>query len=220
MDKMLETIKLLAMLCAVLFFGYVCGWVNFYSPFYQPADSSEPSAVTINGRSASLLSGSDNLDCAFANDYGKQVGCMINGNAKLADVTHGGIGAFYKGVDYYSEYELDPFGNYPGECSIYNGVTTASTNEELEAAFGDDCLKTDEYYAEIFLDDVEVDYEKINFPADLYHSDFSWNSWWEDIKSEYPETKYCTVLFCYHYNNTSNHISFMIFENEQLTQKE
>lgn len=211
MDKMLETIKLLAMLCAVLFFGYICGWVRFYSPFYQPAEASEPSAVTINGRSASLLSGSDNLSCAFDMDYGSS---YRDGYAKLIREN------YYKGDDYrYSNYILDKYGKYPNVCSIYNGITTASTNEELEAAFGNDCLKTDEYYAEIFLDDVEVDYEKINFPADFDHYSGSLDSWWEDIKAEYPETKYCTVLFCY-YNYTVNSIEFMVFENEQLTQKE
>ncbi len=220
MDKMLETIKLLAMLCVVLFFYYLFGCINYYSPFYQPAEAAAPSSVTINGRSASLLSGSDNLECAFAIDYGKQVGCHINGTGKLVDVTHGGIGGFYKGADYYTEYKIDPFGSYPGECLIYNGVTNASTTEELEAAFGEDCLKAENYYAEIFLDDVEVDYEKINFPADRYGGDFSWDDWWEDIKAKYPETKYCTVLLCYYYNDTQNDISFMVFENEQLTQKE
>lgn len=204
------------MLCVVLFFGYVGGLVHFYSPFYQPSEASEPSAVTIYGRSASLLSGSDNLDCAFAGDYYDYWGgggCVFYTYPKLVR------GDYYRGVDYYySHYGLDPFGKYPDVCSIYNGITTASTNEELEAAFGDDCLKTNEYYAEIFLDDVEVDYEKINFPADFdYDSESSWGGWWEDIKAEYPETKYCTVLFCY-YNYTVNNIDFKVFENEQLTQ--
>ncbi len=210
MDKMLETIKLLSMLCVILFFGWFCGWVRIYSPFYQPAEASEPSAVTINGRSASLLSGSDNLSCAFDMDYG----------SSWRDYTYAKLvrESYCKGDDYrYSHYRLDKYGEYSDVCSIYNGITTASTNEELEAAFGDDCLKTDEYYAEIFLDDVEVDYEKINFPADFdYDRDFSWDGWWEDIKAEYPETKYCTVLLCY-YNYTVNSIEFIVFENEQLT---
>ena len=223
MDKMLETIKLLAMLCVVLFFGYVGGFVNFYSPFYQPAEASEPSAVTIYGRSASLLSGSDNLDCAFAGDCGYDHG-WLSGDCAVYSPHPKLIPKlikddFYRGDDYRcSYYILDKYGEYPDVCSIYNGVNTASTNEELENAFGDGCIKTDEYYAEIFLDDVEVDYGKINFPANFdYDSESSWGSWWEDIKAKYPETKYCTVLFCY-YNYTVNSIEFMVFENEQLTQ--
>ncbi len=220
MDKMLETIKLLSMLCVILFFGYFCGWVNFYSPFYQSAEASEPSAVTINGRSASLLSGYENLTNAFGLDFDSPGGCMGNSSVKLIDSTDWGY-IPYSVSHSYRKYVLDMSGENPDVCSIYNGITTASSNEELEAAFGDDCLKTDEYYAEIFLDDVEVDYEKINFPADFdYDRDFSWGDWWEDIKAEHPETKYCTVLFCYYYNDTQNNISFKVFENEQLTQKE
>ncbi len=223
MDKMLETTRLLAMLCVILFFGWVCGWVNFYSPFYQPAEASAPSSVTINGRSASLLSGYENLTNAFGLDFDSPSGCVGNASVKLIDSTNWGYMPYlpYSVSHSYSEYVLDMSGENPDVCSIYNGITTASTNEELEAAFGDDCLKTDEYYAEIFLDDVEVDYEKINFPADFdYDRDFSWGDWWEDIKAEYPETKYCTVLLCYYCDDMRNDISFMVFENEQLTQKE
>ena len=73
MDKMKETIKIVTMLCSILFFYYILGLINIYSPYYEAADPSEPSAVTINGRSASLLSGSDNLSNAFANDYFRNV---------------------------------------------------------------------------------------------------------------------------------------------------
>jgi len=220
MDKMLETTKLLAMLCVILCFGYVCGWVNFYSPFYQPAEASAPSSVTINGRSASLLSGYANLTNAFGLDYDMPHGCVGNSSVKLIDSTNWGFAP--EPVSHsYRKYVLDMSGENPDVCSIYNGITTASTNEELEAAFGDDCLKTDEYYAEIFLDDVEVDYEKINFPADFdYDRDFSWGDWWKDIKTEYPETRFCTVLFYNKDNGNGASIVFLVFENEQLTQKE
>ncbi len=185
MDKMLETTKLIAMLCVVLLFYYLAGCINYYSPVYQPADPSEPSAVTIYGRSASLLSGHLNLENAFGYDY-----MGWKSKAKLSS-GYEGYGFRYSStvtgeIKYYI---LDRYGKYPDVCSIYNGITTASTDEELERAFGDDCLKTDEYYAEIFLDDVEVDYGKINFPENFdYDSESSWDSWWEDIKAEHPET--------------------------------
>lgn len=211
MDKMKETIKIVTMLCVVLFFYHCVGLINYYSPYYEAADPSEPSAVTINGRSASLLSGSNNLSSAFANDYYKMAGCIVNGNVKLLDTTHGGIASFCKGDDYYYIYEFDPLGEYPDICSIYNGVTTASTKEELEAAFGTDCIKTDSYYTEIFVDNKEVDYERIGYPKDF-------DEWFEATAKNYPNAEYITILNCYYYSNdTPNHIMFYIYKTNVTT---
>ncbi|MDE7288583.1 MAG: hypothetical protein K2N71_03640 [Oscillospiraceae bacterium] len=209
MDKMKETLNIVTTLCVFLLGFYYLGYINIYSPFYEAADPSEPSAVTINGRSASLLSGSDNLSNAFANDYSKMVGCVVNGNTKLLDVTHGGFAAFYQGNDHCREYEFDPFGEYSDICSIYNGVTTASTKEELEIAFGTDCIKTDNYYAEIFVDNKEVDYESIDYP-----NDFDSYKLYEITKNNYPEAEYITILQCYYYSDDSqNNITFYIYDN-------
>lgn len=203
------------MLCSILFFYYILGLINFYSPYYEAADPSEPSAVTINGRSASLLSGSDNLSNAFANDYFRMAGCIVNGNVKLLDTTHGGIQSFHKGDDYRYIYEFDPSGEYPDICSIYNGITSASTKEELEAAFGTDCLKTDDYYAEIFADNKEVDYESIDYP-----NDFDSDELYEITKNNYPEAEYVTILKCYRFSDdTQNFITFYIYDNNISTEE-
>ncbi len=207
------------MLCVILFYYYCLGLVNYYSPFYEAADPSEPSAVTINGRSASLLSGSNNLSNAFANDFFKMAGCIVYGNVKLLDTTHGGIASFSKGDDYYCIYEFDPLGEYPDICSIYNGVTTASTKEELEAAFGTDCIKTDNYYVEIFVDNKEVDYKIINYPNDFDSYDFSCYEVYEITKKNYPEAEYVTILICNYYSNdTPNDIAFYIYNNNINTE--
>lgn len=207
MDKMKETIKIVTMLCVVLFFYHCVGLINYYSPYYEAADPSEPSAVTINGRSASLLSDSNNLSNAFGYDYCKLVGCTFGGSVKLLDTTHGGITNFYKGDNYYYTYEFDPCGDYPDICSIYNGVTTASTREELESAFGDDCIKTNDYYAEIFVDNKEVDYESAGYTEDYYE-------WFKTTAKNYPDAEYITILECYYYSNdTPNHITFHVYNN-------
>lgn len=215
MDNIKETLHSLLMVGLFIFFLIVSGVINFYSPFYEAADPSEPSAVTINGRSASLLSGSDNLSNAFANDYYSMSGCIMNGYAKLINVTHGGIVSFYRGKDYYCEYLFDPSGEYSDICSIYNGITSASTKEELEAAFGTDCINTDKYYVEIFADNKEVDYESIDYP-----NDFDSYELYEITKHNYPEAEYITILQCYHYSDDSqNHITFYIYDNNINTEE-
>ena len=142
-------------------------------------------------------------------------GCIVNGNVKLLDTTHGGIVSFSKGNDYRYTYEFDPCGEYPDICSIYNGLTTASTKEELEAAFGTDCLKTDDYYAEIFVDNKEVDYESIDYP-----NDFDSDELYEITKNNYPEAEYVTILKCYCFSDdTQNFITFYIYDNNISTEK-
>lgn len=217
MGEMNGTWHSISMVLIVIFMLSAIGMINYYSPFYEAADPSEPSAVTINGRSASLLSGSDNLSNAFSNDYSKMVGCVVSGSTKLLDVTHGGFAAFYQshGKDHYREYEFDPFGEYSDICSIYNGVTTASTKEELEAAFGTDCLKADNYYAEIFVDNKEVDYENIDYP-----NDFNSYELYEITKNNYPEAEYVTILECYRFSDdTINFITFYIYDNSINTEE-
>ena len=217
MGEMNGTWHSISMVLIVIFMLSAIGMINYYSPFYEAADPSEPSAVTINGRSASLLSGNDNLSNAFSSDFSRMAGCVVSGNTKLLDVTHGGFAAFYQshGKDHYREYELDTFGEYSDICSIYNGITSASTTEELEAAFGTDCIKTDYLYVEIFADNKEVDYESIDYPSDFYSYDL-----YEITKNNYPEAEYITILKCYHYNDDSyNHITFYIYDNNISTEE-
>ena len=101
---------------------------------------------------------------------------------------------------------------YPDNCSIYNGVTTASTKEELKAAFGTDCIKTDKYYAEIFIDDKEFDYsKKQDYPVDfcnIYYNDY--DKWFEYIKMKYPADT-IIVLMCFYYDDSTNDIQFYIY---------
>lgn len=209
MGKMNGTWHSISMVVIIIFILAASGVINMRSSQYEAADPSEPSAVTIKGRSASLLSGSDNLSNAFANDYDSLSGCIVDGNVKLLDTTHGGFAPFYKGNDYYYKYELDPCGKYPNICSIYNGVTTASTKEDLEAAFGTDCIKTDYLYVEIFVDNKEVDYESIDYP-----NDFDSDELYEIAKNNYPEAEYITILKYYYYDDDSpKSITFYIYNN-------
>ncbi len=213
MGKMNGTWHSISMVVIIIFILAASVVINMTSSQYEAADPSEPSAVTINGRSASLLSGSNNLSNAFGNDYYKMSGCIVDGNVKLLDTTHGGITSFSKGDDYYYIYEFDPIGKYPDKCSIYNGVTTASTTEELEAAFGTDCIKTDYLYVEIFVDNKEVDYEIIGCPKDL-------DEWFEATAKNYPNAEYITILQYYYYNDDSpNHITFYIYNNNINTEE-
>ncbi|MCM1023236.1 MAG: hypothetical protein NC395_04170 [Prevotella sp.] len=215
MDKMYETIKIAAMICVVIFFYYCFGLIDFYSPYYEAADPSDPSAVTIHGRTASLLSGYNNLRSAFSNDFSSPSGCMVS-FAALTDLTYAGYMPDF-GTHYaYSEYKLDAYGEYSGICSAYNGITASSTKEELEAAFGENCIKTDDYYAEIFINGKEFDYgKKQDYPADFYGYYFYFGDWFDYIAAKYPDTETVTVLICGYGDDTPNDITFYIYDKNE-----
>lgn len=215
MDKMYETIKIVAMLCVVIFFYYCMGIVNIYSPYYESADPSDPSAVTIRGRTASLLSGSKNLQNAFSNDYNEPSGCMV-AFAALTDITHAGYMPYFSTYHKYSEYIFDNNGEYSDICSAYNGINSSSTKEELESAFGTDCIKTDDYYAEIFINGKEFDYRrKQDYPVDFYGYHFYFGDWFDYIKMKYPDTETVTVLICDYGDDIPNDITFYIYNSNE-----
>lgn len=189
------------MLIAVLFVYWVCGAdINFIP--YISAEPSLPYSVTIKGKTISLLSGEANLNNALNGYYDRISPSAWDyvGAGVLVSCNYGK----------YTEYWLDAFGL--DKSSIYNGVTAASTKEELEAAFGTDCIKTDEYYAEIFIDDKEVDYsQKQDYPADFYGYNFDFDDWFEYIKMKYPDTETITVIICWYYDYVPNNIEFYIY---------
>lgn len=213
MDKIKETVRILLMLTFIFIYAYACGWLNFTVAPYEAADPLLPDTVTVHNRSISLFSGENNIKNALGNAYEDSTGTFksmwcsqrfrISGNSKLV---------FRHISENVYIYFLDPFGYSPDKCSIYNGITTASTTEELEAAFGTDCIKTDDYYAEIFIDGKEVDYAKTDCPKDFYEYDFSFDEWFEATAKNYPNAEYITILICdYYSNDTPNDITFYIY---------
>lgn len=200
MENLKETVKIIYMLIAVLFVYWVCGAdINFIP--YISADPSLPYAITVKGKTVSLLSGEANLNNALNGYYDRisPSAWEYVGAGVLVSCNYGK----------YTEYWLDAFGL--DKSSIYNGVTAASTKEELEAAFGTDCIKTDDYYAEIFIDDEEVDYNSIDYPENFYNYEFSFDEWFEAAAKNYPDAEYITVLICSYNNNSPNDIEFYIY---------
>ena len=213
MGKMKENVRILIMLTFIFIYAYACGWLNFTLEPYEAADPVLPDTVTVCDRSISLFSGENNIKNALGDAYEdstwtfNSMWCSqrfrISGNSKLV---------LRQISDHIYIYFLDPFGYSPDKCSIYNGITTASTKEELEAAFGTDCIKTDEYYAEIFIDDKEVDYNSTDCPKDFDDYDFSFDEWFETAAKNYPNAEYITVLLCYYNSNSPNDIIFYIYD--------
>lgn len=222
MDKMKETVRILLMLTFIFIYAYACCWLNFTVAPYESADPVLPDTVTVYDRSISLFSGENNIKNALGNAYEdstwtfNSMWCSqrfkISGNSKLV------LRQISENIYIYF---LDPFGYSPDKCSIYNGVTTASTKEELESAFGTDCIKTDDYYVEIFINGKEIDYSrKQDFPEDFDDDYFSFDEWFNYIKMKYPDTDTITVLFCYYYDDGSpNDITFYIYNNNINTEE-
>ena len=111
MDGMKETGRLIFILIFLIFY-YWCLGVNINIMPYEPAAPELPHAVTIDGRTVSLLSGNYNLNLALGYNFDAPVGCRVNFDAKLIH--------YYE----YNRYDLDSSGKYPDSCSIYNGITT------------------------------------------------------------------------------------------------
>ena len=214
MDKMNETVRILLMLIFIFIFLYACYLFNFTVAPYKTADPLLPDTVTVYDRSISLLSGETNIQNALGDAYEdstwtfNSMWCSqrfrINGNSKLV---------LRQISEHTYIYFLDPFGYFPDKCSTYNGVTTASTMEELEAAFGTNCIKSDGCYAEIFIDDKEIDYESLSCSEDFLSDDFSFEEWFEAMNKDYPEAEFITVLYCSYYSDDSpNDIIFYIYD--------
>ena len=215
MGEMNGTWHSISMVVIILFILAASGVINMTSSQYEDAESSLPSTVTVHDRSISLFSGENNIENALGYVYEdstptfNSMWCSnrfrIFGTSKLV---------LRQISDNTYIYFLDPFGYYPDKCSTYNGITTASTKEELEAAFGTDCIKTDDYYAEVFINDKEADYsQKQDFPEDFDDYYFSFEEWFNYIKIKYPNTETITVLFCdYHSDVSPNDIIFYIYD--------
>lgn len=181
------------------------GITNFIG-FYEPADPSDPAAVTVKGVTVSLLSGENNLYNALGSNYQSSGSCEVWGILVSEPIGYNPSFAYeYKG---YEVYYLDIFGQYPDDCYIYNGINSCSTPEELEAAFGDDCIRTENSYVEVFIDGKEADYEKISLPSE----DEKWSDWFESLCSEYPCEESCVVLECRSYSKSTD-ITFIVWEN-------
>lgn len=213
MDKMKETSRIVLTVSIFLFIAWWCGLLNYniIRP-HETADPALPYVVTADGKPLSLLSGYDNLQNALGNYFDNNYYAwkpMLVLDSYYYSPTCGPLGG--KGyTQSYSYFELDPYGKYPNDCSIYNGVTTASTKEDLEAAFGKDCIKTDDYYAEIFIDGKEFDYRKNqDYPIDF--NGYYFDEWFEYITKKYPNTGTITVLICYYHDNSPNDIEFYIY---------
>lgn len=159
MGKMNGTWHSISMVVIIIFILAASGVINMTLP-YKAGEPSLPSTVTVCGRSISLLSGENNFENALGYAYDDGTFSFysphwgIEKKARLVSIQ----------INKHNTYYIDPFGYFPENCSIYNGITTASTKEELEAAFGEDCIKTESYYAEIFIDDNEVDYAITDCP--------------------------------------------------------
>lgn len=198
---------LLIIIFIFIIYAYACGWLNMP---YKAADPSLPYAVTVNRKTISLISGEANLRNALSGNYGhiSKMDWEYCGPGTLVSCNYGN----------YIEYYLDLFGL--DKSPIYNGVTTASTKEELEAAFGTDCIKTEKYYAEIFIDDKEVYYNSIDYPEDFEDYDFSFDEWFETTAKNYPNAEYITILICYYYSyDVPNDITFYIYDNNISTEE-
>lgn len=217
MGKMKETSRIVLTISIFLFIAWWCGLLNYniIRP-HEAADPALPHVVTADGKSLSLLSGHENLSNAlgtYFDNYYYAWRPKLVAHENYHNHTCGLlIGKSYTpNFDYFS---LDPYGEYPNDCSIYNGVTTASTKEELEAAFGTDCIKTDKYYVEIFIDDKEFDYsKKQDYPEDfydIYYNDYDYDKWFEYIKKKYSADT-IIVLMCVYHDNSPNDIEFFIY---------
>ena len=212
MDKMKETVRILLMLTFLLFFMYVIGGLNLhFVGFHETADPALPYVVTADGKSLSLLSGYDNLKSALG-DYFGHYKYAWKPKLELDSYMYGCIPVFGNYKPSYSCFALDPYGEYPDDCSTYNGITTASTKEECEAIFGTNCLKTDNCYAEVFIDGKEADYsKKQDYPEDFDVYYFSFKEWFEYMKMKYPDTETITVLICRYHDDYPNDIEFYIY---------
>ena len=220
MDKMKETSRIVLTISIYLFIAWWCGLLNYniIRP-HETADPAIPYVVTADGKSLSLLSGYENLSNALGN-YCNSFNNYYAWNPKLITSKYyyyGGTCSPFFSKSYtpnFSYFALDPYGEYPNDCSIYNGLTTASTMEELETAFGTDCIKTDKYYVEIFIDDKEFDYSnKQDYPADffnIYYSDYDFDKWFEHINKKYSADT-IIVLMCSYHDNSPNDIEFFIY---------
>lgn len=216
MDKMKETSRIVLTISIFLFIAWYGGLLNYnvIRP-HETADLALPYVVTVDGKSLSLLSGYENLSNALGTYFDNYYNAW---SPKLVTYEHHNytcrplVGKIY--APSYGYFALDPYGEYPSDCSIYNGVTTASTKEELEAAFGTDCIKTDKYYVEIFIDDKEFDYsKKQDYPVDfydIYYNDYDYDKWFEYIKKKYPADT-IIVLMCFYHDNSPNDIEFFIY---------
>lgn len=214
MGKMNGTWHSISMVVIIIFILAASGVINMTSSQYEAGEPLLPNTVTVYDRSISLLSGENNIESALGFAYEDSTGTYnsmwcsqryrISGNSKLV--------LRQISEDIYI-YFLDPFGYSPDKCSIYNGINTASTKEELEAAFGTNCIKTDSYYAEIFINGKEADYsKKQDYPEDFDDYYFSFDEWFNYIKIRYPDTETITVLFCdYHSDGSPNNITFYIY---------
>lgn len=143
----------------IIFILAASGVINMTS-LYEAGDPSLPSTVTVCDRSISLRSEENNIENALGYVYEDGTDFFYSSWG----IDRKSMLVFNRISDNIYIYYLDPFGYSPENCSIYNGITTASTTDELETAFGEDCIKTDSYYAEIFIDDNEVDYASTDCP--------------------------------------------------------
>lgn len=220
MENLKETVRILLMLIFLFIFMYAIGGLNFTVAQYEAAEPSLPSTVTVYSRSVSLLSSKENVRYALGDSF-----------FDLADYSYITPKLFlYRENNKFYTYFLDPYGEIPDKCSIYNGLTSASTVDEIEAAFGTDCLKAENRYAEIFIDDKEADYEKTSCPEkfynyDLYCHDFNpyWfcydiapleevEAWFESTAQNYPDAEYITLLtYSYYDEDEPNKIIFYVY---------
>ena len=141
MGKMKETSRIVLTVSIFLFIAWHCGLLNYniIRP-HETADTALPYVVTADGKSLSLLSGYENLSNALGN-YFDNYYCAWRPKLAAHEHYHNHTCTpFFAKINTpnYDYFALDPYGTYPNDCSIYNGITTASTMEELEAAFGTD----------------------------------------------------------------------------------
>lgn len=218
MGKFNGTWHSISMVVIIIFILAASGVFNMTSP-YEAGDPSLPNTVTVCDKSISLLSGDDNLYNALGSAYGDITDSFY---AQCWGIDKSSKLALRRESDYICIYYLDMFGKYPDKCSIYNGITSVSAIDELEAAFGTDCLKAENHYAEIFIDDKEADYEKTYCPENFYSYDFynddsleeleEMEAWFESAAENYPEAEYITVLTCDYYGEDEpNQIIFYVY---------
>lgn len=212
MGKMNGTWHSISMVVIIIFILAASGVINMTSP-YEAADPLLPDTVTICDKSISLLSGDDNLYNALGSAYGDVTDSFY---ARCWGIYKRSRLALNRYSDHIYIYYLDMLGKYPDKCSIYNGITTASTKEEFETAFGTDCIKTDGYYAEIFIDDKEADYANTDCPKDFYDYEFSFDEWFEAAAKNYPDAEYITVLICSYHDDSPNDIEFYIYSQNAI----
>lgn len=216
MDKMKETSRIVLTVSIFLFIAWYGGLLNYnIIRSHETADPALPYVITADSRSLSLFSGYKNLENALGN-YFDNYWCAWKPKLVTKRPPY-----YYHASPFaenkkprpptYGYFCLDPYGRYHDDCGIYNGVTTASTKEELEAAFGTDCIKTDIYYAEIFINGKEFNYsKKQDYPEDLDKLYYS-GEWFDYIKIKYPDTETVTVIVCSYYDDEPNDIEFYIY---------